>query len=208
MRRASRRQRRGRQVELQRRDLPATPARFARVIRRFGSGALGLAFVLLLPGCDGCGKDEAIAEDPTSSQASESGGEEPAQTPAGPPPVLRLTGEPAADGSVALVVQSRGSESAKLAPTVIVERAREGSWQVVSDPALTLRFDCGSAPAECLELVPGAELRPPSWLGTSEASEPAQCACDGCASAPAGRYRFVVESCAGHRVEGEPFTVE
>jgi len=100
------------------------------------------------------------------------------------------------------VVQSRGDEPAKLAREVTVQREDGGEWTDVA--TVSLRWSC-EQPAEqgCVTLVPGAELRPPPWLGNK--GDGAQCDGGG-EAAPKGTYRFVAQSCDGaHTLAGEPF---
>lgn len=127
----------------------------------------------------------------------------------GPPPVLALRGTPGHDGQVTIALENRGTEPARIAPRIVVERETDGGGggfaPVDGIGALTLRSDCETDAPACVELAPGAALYPPSWLGTRG---DAQCACERCTAVPPGRHRFVVTSCGGtHRVEGEPFDV-
>ena len=124
-----------------------------------------------------------------------------------PTVVVRSAGD---EGGVAIVVESRGPAAARLRGRVLVERQEDDGWEAVEvGRSVQLRSSCDLRPTECVELVPGAELRTPPW---TRSSGDAQCECERCAPVPAGRYRFVVESCAPeghlpHRIASEPFAV-
>jgi hypothetical protein len=120
--------------------------------------------------------------------------------------VLAVEAEPARYGrEVTLRVANRGQEPAALRGEVLLEREGPDGFAPLDDVALDLRYACGEAAPECVTLAPGATYIPPPWLGRQG---DAQCGCEGCAPAPAGTYRFVVQSCDGaHRVEGAPFDV-
>lgn len=180
-----------------------------------------LAIVLASVGCGGgCGGAETPAPGTPSgtveAEPSAAGEDEaPAAATAEPEsepepeatPTVRVRGEVQTDGGVAIVIESRGEAETTLGPRIVVERQVGDGFEPVEGVAgVTLRTSCevNEAPA-CTTLAPGAELRPPAWLGTIG---DAQCICTRCGPAPAGVYRFVVESCHGtQRVEGEPFTL-
>ena len=128
------------------------------------------------------------------------------RAPEGPPPRVTIGGEQQRDSPrVAITVVNRDASEARIAPGVRVERELEGAWSALGDVGpISLRMDCAHEAVECVALVPGAELHPPEWLGTIG---DAQCACERCVPAEPGRYRFVIESCDGHRIEGEPFSI-
>jgi len=130
----------------------------------------------------------------------------PAAVPAVADPTLeiRLRAEPL-ERTITPVVEVLGG-TARLAKTIGVEREVNGHFQRVTGIAsLELRSDCQSRAPDCIEIVAGAELRPPHWTGMLG---DAQCICTRCAPAPAGTYRFVLHTCDGaQQVESDPFTV-
>jgi hypothetical protein len=164
------------------------------------------AAALLLAGCNGATEGPATGPGREGNPATaQQVGTEPARAdrpPPGPPPVVRVRGEPGRDRSVAVSIESRGERPAELSRRVVIEQREGETFRPVGN--LALRDSCnGSVPDGCVTLVPGAELRPPEWLGLLG---DAQCACERCAAAPAGVYRFVATSCDGaHRVESAPF---
>ena len=83
-----------------------------------------------------------------------------------------------------------------------MERFGASAFEPFAAGALSFRFACDAPPAACLDLVPGAELRPPTWLATAGR---AQCNERGADRAPPGRYRFVAHTCDGARIEGQAF---
>ncbi|MDQ3032501.1 MAG: hypothetical protein M3Y87_08805, partial [Myxococcota bacterium] len=106
----------------------------------------------------------------------------------------------------AITLENRGTELARVAPGIEVERAgASGTFARIDGIAsLTLRLDCAHEPPACIELAPGAVLHPPDWLGTRG---DAQCVCTRCVPVEAGTYRFVARSCDGHRIESDAFEV-
>lgn len=116
--------------------------------------------------------------------------------------LVSLAGDVREDGAVDLVLQVRDTAPARFAAEVAVERAAGATFAPFAADAMSLRFACDAPPAACLELVPGAELRPPAWLATTGR---AQCNEHGPDRAPPGRYRFVARTCDGARIEGEAF---
>ena len=123
------------------------------------------------------------------------------QVPSQPPPAIGLRAEVDATG-VTLVLEQRDDARVKLKTAITIEREDSAGFGPLPDAALALRDACEREPGPCIELVPGAELRPPPWpMGG------VQCTAKGAALA-AGRYRFVAHACDGsYRVEGTPFTV-
>ena len=117
-------------------------------------------------------------------------------------PRVVVTAEVLESGGVDLVLQNHDAAPVRLAADVAVERVGSGVPVVLAANALSLRFSCDAPPVACLELVPGAELRPPAWLATSGR---AQCNERGAERAPRGSYRFVARTCDGARLEGAPF---
>lgn len=151
------------------------------------------------------GTAEPAGGDPAIARGDEA--EPAARTthPPGPAPVVVVRGTPGGGGQVTIDVENRGTELARLAPAIAVERERgDGSFEAVDGIAsLTLRPDCRTEPPACVELAPGAVLHPPEWLGTHG---DAQCICTRCAPVEAGTYRFVLTTCDGaHRLEGVSF---
>lgn len=122
----------------------------------------------------------------------------------GPPPVLRVVGEPDAHSRrVAIRIENRGREATQLAGSIELQRLAGDTWSDMARVHLDLRYSCDDEAAECVTLAPGATYLPPEWLGTIGDS---QCACERCAPAEAGTYRFVVRSCDGaHTVAGQSF---
>lgn len=177
-------------------------------------------FAFVFGACGACGgadggstgtEDEPVTDRPvTESSAGGSSGEAAAPIDPSDPPVVTVTGEPV-EGGVAIVVQSRGDEPARLRPTVRVEVRQGEGWEAVpTGESVQLRADCEDEVPECVELVPGAELRAVPWRGLAGQ---AQCECERCAPVDAGEYRFVLESCAPeghapHRIASAPFDIE
>lgn len=177
-----------------------------------------LALCVWFAGCGGgCGGSTVASdEDPPSEQAggddsTSEGTTDSVAAPAapvdpGPPPVLRVLGEPDAhDRLVALRIENRGAEAAELSGTVALERRDGDTWAPLQGVSLDLRFSCEDEPPECLTLAPGGIYLPPPWRGMIG---DAQCECERCAAAPAGDYRFVVRSCnEAHAVQSESFAL-
>lgn len=169
-----------------------------------------MAWVLLagLLGCEGCGGSDSVP--PGQHTGGGSGGTTPAEgeetgeSEPGPPPNLRVRGNARADGTVTIAVENHGAR-ARVSGRLRLERGG-GAFSEVANVRLDLRADCESQAPECIELIAGAALEPPDWLGTTG---DAQCACEGCAAVEPGEYRFVATSCDGaHRVAGEPFRID
>lgn len=160
-----------------------------------------------LGGCEGCGTSaEASQAGPTAAPAaaaSTSGRK--AHRHESPAPEITLEAEPTElgrPGQRVPVIRARGGAPSELSREVRVERRSGDHWAEVATVAL--RDSCDTPEEQgCVTLVPGAELRPPPWLGTRGH---AQCECKGCAPAPEGTYRFVAQSCDGtHTLPGAPF---
>lgn len=174
-------------------------------------------FVFALGACGACGSSSdgggATEDDPTtdspSTEPSTGGSDDGTPLDPSDPPVVTVTGEPT-EGGVAIVVQSRGQEPARVRPVVRVETREGEGWAAVpTGDSVQLRASCEDEPPACVELVPGAELRAVPW---GEMAGHAQCDCDRCAAVDAGEYRFVLESCAPeghapHELASSPFTV-
>ncbi len=169
--------------------------------------------MLLLPLALACGAGHTPAQaspsvesPPVPTSATETVAEPREVADAVPPDAtldVRVRGEAAEGGAVMVVVEVHGGV-ARLAKTIRVEREVDGRFEPLGSVAgLELRADCQTPAPECVEIVAGAELRPPPWLGTLG---DAQCICTRCAPAPAGTYRFVLTSCDGRqRVESPAF---
>lgn len=97
---------------------------------------------------------------------------------------------------------------ASLRAEVEVEREVGGHWQRVSVAGMLLRPRCAETPPRCVTLAPHASMVVAPWSGMLGDG---QCECTRCAPAPAGRYRFVVTTCANcfqpARAVGAPFTL-
>ena len=161
--------------------------------------ALVLALACGTSGGSGGGSEsdeESIVSAPEVEPSGGGSAEVPQDPGAVPVVVIRPDPAGAPGRAVSFVVESRGEGAARLRPEVLVERRDGETWSAVEGSPL-LRADCGTPAPECVELVPGAELRAAAWSGRSGA---AQCADEGEPLA-AGEYRFVVQSCApdGHR---------
>ncbi len=174
------------------------------VIGRVTTALLALA---LLSSCEGCGDSNDTSGttggggEQTSGEETEETGEVPVDP--GPAPTLGLRVEPEGEGQK-LIVENRGEEPVELASALVLEREEGDAFAAVEGiSGLALRYDCESETPECVTLVPGAALHPPAWTGDIG---DAQCACEECAEAPEGTYRFVVATCGGgHRVESPAF---
>ena len=172
---------------------------------------IGLAIGGCSGGCSGPSESRQ-ASTRTATQRTEASGSEATDEPAadappaadpGPPPVLRVVGEPDRyDRQVAIHIENHGSAAAELRGRLTLQRRDGERWRDL-ETRLDLRFSCEDRAPECVTLAPGAEYIPPGWLGTEG---DAQCVCTRCGEAPAGTYRFVATTCDGaHTVEGEPF---
>jgi hypothetical protein len=158
--------------------------------------------------CGGCGASSTDGVAPgaagPSEQPSGGGGGEANEPPRSPPPVLGVRAEPAGFRGFEIVVENRGAESARVKSRVLVEAGGDSGWAIPSGmEPLELRYDSGTPAEDCVTLAPGGAYHAPPWSGRIGKAQ-----CDGCAdctSARPGRYRFVVESCDGHRIDGAPF---
>lgn len=172
-----------------------------------------LVIGLCIGGCSGgcSGPSEPPSPTSTATQRTEASGSEtePGSVPhaavdPGPPPSLRVTGEPDRyDRQVAIHVENHGADAAEVRSRLELQRRNGERWEEVSAARIELRFSCEDEAAECVTLAPGAVYIPPAWLGTQG---DAQCTCTRCAPAPAGTYRFVATSCNGaHTIPGDAF---
>lgn len=106
-------------------------------------------------------------------------------------------------GEVAPVVQNHDRAPARLASGLLVEREGPNGFAALDGAALALRASCEESAAPCFDLVPGAELRPPSWRASGGR---AQCGESPAPKAEPGRYRFVARTCdGGTRIDGDAF---
>jgi hypothetical protein len=104
-----------------------------------------------------------------------------------------------------LRVEVHGSGRARVAPEALLEhRLPNGHYEEVGPYRLIAR--CDETPTSCLTLTPGAELRPLAWQRVF--GDGLQCGCERCRAAEDGTYRFVVRTCDGARIEGEPFEID
>ncbi len=162
----------------------------------------------------GCQQCDGGSAPPAATSAEGEGSERPEgagarsdeRPPGGPAPAgVRVASIPGRYREVGISVEAHGPGSVRLRRALRVERATGDGFERVGAEGLTLRPDCATEAPECVELAPGAELRPPPWTG---ALGDAQCGCDECRPAPAGRYRFVVTTCDGaHDVASDPFAL-
>ncbi|MDH5490537.1 MAG: hypothetical protein OEY14_01040 [Myxococcales bacterium] len=158
----------------------------------------------------GCGGDlgSAAAEEPSSASGAGPRAEPPEASPASgsqaaapepePPPEAILELGRGARGFTAIV---RVRATSRLEERLYLEQAHEGGWRPL-ETTLWLGAAPAEAPPGCQEFVRGAALHPREWNGRLGRG---QGECAECARAPSGRYRFVIRSCEGGQVEGEPF---
>jgi hypothetical protein len=170
--------------------------------------ALATIYVVALTGCEGCGgpDDPRVETERASGNEESSGGEDGVSPGRSGPSTLRILGEQQAPREITITVENRGTEPVRLAPKIEVESASDdGSFAPVDAMGnITVRASCDDTAPECVTLVAGAVLFPPPWFGTVGH---AQCACERCVPVESGRYRFVVHTCDGGRIDGEPFTL-
>ena len=164
-----------------------------------------------------CGRDAEPRRDSERTSSSEAAVADPSDpaSPALPPEThagegggLAVHGDPSRPGrAVGLRLANTGSTTLSIDSALGLERESGGRFAPLEGLGrVTLRGSCTAAAPRCVTLAPGAEIFPPDWLGTTG---DAQCACEGCAPAPAGRYRFVAKSCDGSKTyAGEPFALE
>lgn len=121
------------------------------------------------------------------------------------PPAVLVTGDVAHD-SVTPVVQNHDHTPVSLAGALNLEREGANGFAPHAAKGLSLRAACGAQAAACIDLVPGAELRPPPWQGPRGRT---QCDEGATIEAPPGRYRFVAATCGGGAsIAGEPFELD
>lgn len=85
-----------------------------------------------------------------------------------------------------------GDFTAHLQSSIVVEQEIGGRWQRVGVAGLLLRTRCEDTPDTCISLTRDSSITVVPWDGMLG---DAQCVCTRCAPAPAGRYRFVIQSC-------------
>ena len=86
-----------------------------------------------------------------------------------------------------------GGNGATLWSEVVVEREEGGAWVRASVAGMRLRARCEGTVPERVTLAPRASLTVAPWTGMLGDG---QCFCTRCFPAPAGRYRFRVNSAA------------
>ena len=156
------------------------------------------------PGVERTSRTEGVSADPSdpASPALPSG------THAGEGGGLALHGDPSRPGrAVGLRVANTGSTTLSVDAALTIEREANGRFAPLEGIGrVTLRRSCEATAPGCVTLAPGAEIFPPDWLGTTG---DAQCACEECGPAPAGRYRVVAKSCDGAKTyASEPFAID
>lgn len=170
----------------------------------------GVVVLVVLGACGGMrsGAPKPAGGGPPAVEGASATARDPANagSPSGAAPStasgVAVTAEVQEDGRVQLVLQNRDAVPVRVAADVAVERMGAAAFEPFAATALSLRFACDAPPAACLDLVPGAELRPPPWLATAGR---AQCAERDAEHASPGRYRFVARTCDGARIEGASF---
>jgi hypothetical protein len=164
--------------------------------------------LLLLLGCDACGNTSSTVSETAVDPADPVNPSDPT-SPSDPPPSdaprVIVRGTPNDPGRlVAIAIENHAEAAVSLSRELVVEVQRGDSWSTVTTAGLSLRSTCEAEAPECVTLQPGAELYPPEWLGTQG---DAQCICTRCVPVESGTYRFVVTTCEGARIEGEPFAI-
>lgn len=107
----------------------------------------------------------------------------------------------------ALAITNPSGASRSFHREIVVERrAADGTWSEIAASGLLLRPSCElNDPPACVEVASGTTFRAAPW---TDMVGDAQCACEECAPAGAGTYRFVFRRCDGDtRLESEPFEV-
>lgn len=162
---------------------------------------------LLLLGCDACGNTSSTVSETPADPADPDHPSNPSDPPPAPSdaPRVIVRGTPNEQGRVvAIAIENHAEAAVSLARELVVEVQSGDSWSAVTTAGLSLRSSCDAEAPECVTLQPGAELYPPEWLGTQG---DAQCICTRCVPVESGTYRFVVTTCEGARIEGEPFAI-
>jgi hypothetical protein len=195
------------------RPMSGAPARMPAPLRL--SSLLALVALPLVTVACGRGGDARQGRERTSR--AETAGADPSDpaSPALPPEThagegggLAVHGDPSRPGrAVGLRVANTGSTTLSIDSALAIEHESGGRFAPLEGMGrVTLRGSCTAAAPRCVTLAPGAEIFPPDWLGTTG---DAQCACEECGPAPAGRYRFIAKSCDGAKTyAGEPFAIE
>lgn len=122
--------------------------------------------------------------------------------------VVPGAGSHARDVGLRVVNDDPAAFSANLSAEVTVQRLVGGSWTPVSVAGLLLRETCDQVVGRTVTIPRDTSLEMVPWTGMLG---DAQCDCTRCAPAPAGTYRFVVQSgpsCFSPRTfESAPFTL-
>lgn len=156
------------------------------------------------PGVERTSRAEGVSADPSDPASPAL----PSSTHAGEGGGLAVHGDPSRPGrAVGLRIANTGSTTLSVDAALVIERDVGGRFAPLEGLGrVTLRSSCEAPAPRCVTLAPGAEIFPPDWLGTTG---DAQCACEECGPAPAGRYRVVAKSCDGAKTyAGEPFAIE
>jgi hypothetical protein len=107
---------------------------------------------------------------------------------------------------VRITNDDEGGFTAAVRRDLRVERQVGGAWQPVVTSGFMARASCATAPPECVTIEPHSTLEVVPWDGVSG---DAQCECEHCADAPAGRYRIIADICGGcvgsHSYASAPF---
>jgi hypothetical protein len=129
--------------------------------------------------------------------AGEAAPGEPGAGAARPGVSLRAAVAPGGAGHIA-VVDNGSDRGLSLRRDLTVERLDKGAWTRINAAGLYLRDHCDVPgdglyePPACVDIPAHTTFRAAPW--TDHVGD-AQCACDRCAPAGAGSYRFTVETC-------------
>lgn len=122
--------------------------------------------------------------------------------------VVPGTGAHAREVGLRVVNNDPADFSAQLVPEVTVQQLVGGTWTPVSVAGLLLRETCDPVVGRTVTIPRDTSLEMVPWTGMLG---DAQCDCTRCGPAPAGTYRFVVQSgpsCFMPRTfESAPFTL-
>jgi len=101
--------------------------------------------------------------------------------------------------AAAVVVDNQTDKTISLRREITVEKQTAAGYQRVDASMLYLREQCDNPgggglyePPACVDIGPGTSFRAQPWTGDIGDS---QCACEECAPAGPGTYRFAVEAC-------------
>ncbi len=114
--------------------------------------------------------------------------------------------EAAPGGHVLSITNQSGGVRSFHREIAVERRAADGTWSEIDASWLLLRTSCDvNDPPACVEVANGTTFRAAPW---TDMVGDAQCACEECAPAGAGTYRFVFRRCDGEtRHESQPFEV-